>query len=132
MVYYQNGELLAFVELKYGQRGIWVQPFVHPDAEDVQQILLDLFSKIPNRRSRPVYICVRSYQSWLELAIEELGGEAGPRQAVMVKQLVTPQKVWRACSPCRPWRAGSRKRLHRSALPLHTWRVSKTVCNNRK
>jgi len=95
MVYYQNGELLAFIELKYGQRGIWVQPFTHPDIEDVQQVLLNLLNKIPDRRSRPVYICVRSYQAWLELAIEELGGKAGPRQAVMARQLVTPQRVER-------------------------------------
>jgi hypothetical protein len=95
LVYYQDGELLAFVELKYGQRGIWVQPFIHPDIEDVQQILLDLLNKIPDRRSRPVYICVRSYQAWLELAIDELGGKAGPRQAVMARQLVTPQRVER-------------------------------------
>ena len=95
MVYYQNGELLAFVELKYGQRGIWVQPFTHPDTEDVQRYLLDLLNKIPDRRSRPVYICVRSYQAWLELAIDELGGKAGPRQAVMARQLATPQRVER-------------------------------------
>jgi len=39
-----------------------------------------------------VYICVRSYQSWLEPAIEELGAEAGPRQAVLVKHLSSLQK----------------------------------------
>jgi hypothetical protein len=55
--------------------------------------LLDLLNKIPDRRSRPVYICVRSYQAWLELAVDELGGKAGPRQAVMVRQLVIPQRV---------------------------------------
>jgi len=96
MVYYDHGDLIAFVELKYGRRGIWAQPFVHPDAQDMAQHLLDLLNIIPNRRSRPVYICVRSYQSWLETAIEDLGAEAGPRQAVMAKQLVSQQKAARA------------------------------------
>jgi hypothetical protein len=96
MVYYDRGDLIAFVELKYGHRGIWAQPFVHPDAQDMARHFLDLLSKVPNRRSRPVYICVRSYQSWLETAIEDLGAEAGPRQAVMVKQLVSPQKALRS------------------------------------
>jgi hypothetical protein len=96
MVYYEHGELIAFVELKYGHRGIWAQPFVHPDAQDIARHFLELLSKVPNRRSRPVYICVRSYQSWLETAIEDLGAEAGPRQAVMVKQLVSQQKALRA------------------------------------
>jgi hypothetical protein len=96
MVYYEHGDLIAFVELKYGRRGIWAQPFVHPDAQDMARHFLELLSKVPNRRSRPVYICVRSYQSWLETAIEDLGAEAGPRQAVMVKQLVSQQKALRA------------------------------------
>lgn len=93
MVYYEQGELLAFIELKYGHRGIWAHPFVHPDAENVTAHFLDLLGKIPNRRSRPVYICVRSYQSWLEAAIEDVGAEAGPRQAVMAKQLMVPMKA---------------------------------------
>jgi hypothetical protein len=93
MVYYGQGDLLAYVELKYGHRGIWAQPFVHPDAPDMVEYFLDLLCKIPNRRSRPVYVCVRSYQSWLEAAIEDMGAEAGPRQAVLAKQLAAPKKV---------------------------------------
>jgi hypothetical protein len=96
MVYYDHGDLIAFVELKYGRRGIWAQPFVHPDAQDMAQHFIDFLSRVPNRRSRPVYICVRSYQSWLETAIEDLGAEAGPRQAVMAKQFVSQQKASRA------------------------------------
>lgn len=95
MVYYQDGELRAYVELKYGLRGIWAQPFIHPDAEDVPQRFIALLQKIPNRRSRPVYVCIRSYQAWLEAAIEELGAEAGPRQAVIVKHLAIQQKAAR-------------------------------------
>lgn len=93
MVYYENGELAGYVELKYGHRGVWVQPFVHPDAEDVAGRFFELLGRIPNRRSRPVYICVRSYQAWLEAAIEDLGAEAGPRQVVMARQLALPQKA---------------------------------------
>jgi hypothetical protein len=96
MVYYQQGELRAYVEIHSGHRGIWAQPFIHPDAKDAPQLLAALLHKLPNRSSRPVYICVRSYQSWLEIAIEELGAEAGPRQAVMVKHLTIPQKAARA------------------------------------
>ena len=92
LVYREREELLAYVELKYGLRGIWVQPFVHPDAEEVAGWLIDLL-QLPHRFSRPVYLCIRSYQSWLEPALEELGAEAGPRQAVMVKHLAIPQKV---------------------------------------
>jgi hypothetical protein len=92
LVYQQNDDLLAYVEVRYGHRGIWVHPFFHPDAQDVTERFIDLLQTMTNRGTRPVYICMRSYQSWLEPAIEELGAEAGPRQAVMVKQLASLQK----------------------------------------
>lgn len=96
VVHYQKGELLAYVEFKYGHRGIWVQPFVHPDAEHIPERFFDLLHKIPNRLSRPIYICIRSYQTWLETTIKEIGAEPGPRQAVMVKHLTAPMKAVRA------------------------------------
>jgi len=96
LVYRQGTDVLAFAELVYGPRGIWAQPFVHPDAEKVANELLELLRNLPDRRSRPIYLCVRSYQSWLESIVEEIGGEPSPRQAVMVKHLAAPQKVVRS------------------------------------
>jgi hypothetical protein len=91
----QEDDLLAYVELKYGHRGVWVQPFVHPDLENVSERLADLLANLPNRLARPMYLCVRSYQAWLEAVIENLGAEPGPRQAIMVKHLAIPQKALR-------------------------------------
>lgn len=93
MVYFQEGNLAAFAELNYGPRGIWVQPFIDPDTADVTGRLQSLLESLPNRRSRPVYVCVRSYQSWLEPALEEMDAIAGVQQAVMVKHLALAQKV---------------------------------------
>jgi hypothetical protein len=95
LVYRSGDEVLAYVELRYGHRGIWAQPFVHPDLEDVARRLTSLLSDLPNRLSRPVYLCVRSYQSWLDPAMEDLGAESSPRQAMMVKHLAIPQKALR-------------------------------------
>jgi hypothetical protein len=95
LMYCGKDGIQAYVELKYGHRGIWVQPFVHPDARDVEAWLVDLFYHLPYRRSRPVYVCIRSYQSWLEPAIREIGAEPGPAQAVMVKHLAVLQKASR-------------------------------------
>lgn len=92
LVYQRGGDLLGYVDIKFGYRGIWLQPFIHPEAEDALDWLVDLIRNMPYRNARPVYICLRSYQAWLEGAIEELGGEAGPRQAVMAKTLVLPLK----------------------------------------
>ncbi len=93
VVYYQNSELLAFIELKYGRNGIWVQPFIHPDTAGFACHLAHLLQVLPGRRERPLYICVRSYQSWLESAVEAMGAQPGPQQAVMVRHLAVARRV---------------------------------------
>ena len=96
VVYYRKGDLRAYVELKYGRNGIWVQPFVHPDAEGFDHHLVHLLCNLPGRRDRPLFICVRSYQSWLEASIEALGARSGPQQAVMVRHLTQSLRVKQA------------------------------------
>jgi hypothetical protein len=49
--------------------------------------LATLINNLPDRRNRPVYMCVRSYQAWLEPVLADLGAKSGTRQAVMVKHL---------------------------------------------
>lgn len=93
LVYYQDGELLAFVDLKYGRNGIWVQPFVHPDAQSFERNLVYLLQNLPGRRERPLYLCVRSYQSWLETAVEAMGAQPGPQQAVLVRHLAVTRRI---------------------------------------
>ncbi|MBK5108204.1 MAG: hypothetical protein JJE12_08725 [Anaerolineales bacterium] len=92
-VYYQDDEIKAYTEVRYGQQGIWMHPYVHPDTVEVTPLLADLLLNLPNRHSRPIYLCIRSYQSWLENALEDLHASAGPTQAVMVKHLAVAQKV---------------------------------------
>lgn len=77
----------CYVHLLRGARGIFLMPFIHPETTDLAERLTNLLNHIPSRGSRPVYVCVRSYQDWLEPALEALGGKASPRQAVMVKHL---------------------------------------------
>ncbi|MBA4380237.1 MAG: hypothetical protein C0393_06125 [Anaerolinea sp.] len=102
-----EGGLQAYAALTCGPAGIFVQPFIlcaaptlrqaqgaaRPDAGCVPESLAALLREIPDRRGRPVHVCVRSYQAWLEAALEGLGAEASPRQAVMVKRLAKMQKV---------------------------------------
>jgi hypothetical protein len=95
LLYHQDDETLAYMEIKYGPRGILIQPLIHPDMDSVPARLVHLLNNLPYRRSRPVYINIRSYHSWLEPALEDLGAEAGPRQAVMVRHLAVPAKAER-------------------------------------
>lgn len=92
-VYYQGDEIKAYTKVRYGQQGIWMQPFVHPDVDDITPLIADLITNLPNRHSRPIYLCIRSYQTWLENALEDLNASAGPTQAVMVKHLAVAQQV---------------------------------------
>lgn len=95
LVYREGSDVLAYIEMRSGPHGIWMQPFIHPDMDNVPDRLVNMLQNLVFRHSRPVYLCVRSYQSWLESAIEDLGAEAGPCQVVMVKRLALPLKAAR-------------------------------------
>ena len=84
-----EGNLLAYVAVNSGPAGVWIQPLVPPDSGCGPERLAGL----SGWDSRPVYVCVRSYQAWLETILEDLGAEAGPRQAVMVRRLAKLQKA---------------------------------------
>ena len=92
----------CYVSVAEGTHGIVLTPLIHPDATDVSEKLSALISYLPDRRNRPVYICVRSYQAWIEPVLADLGAKAAERQAVMVKHLVHMVKdaaVARASQP---------------------------------
>ncbi len=77
----------CYASVMHGVYGIVLTPLIHPEAADVSEKLAALIGNLPDRRNRPVYVCVRSYQAWLEPVLEDLGAKAGQRQAVMVKHL---------------------------------------------
>ncbi|MDK1028206.1 MAG: hypothetical protein QGM50_00820 [Anaerolineae bacterium] len=82
-----NDDEKCYVSLTTGAQGIVLTPLIHPDATNVEEKLTSLLNCIPDRRERPVYLSVRSYQAWLEPALADLGANSAPRQAVMVKHL---------------------------------------------
>jgi hypothetical protein len=87
MVHWRQGELLGYLSFDGGPRGIWVQPYFHPGAEDPARLLGSLLSNLEDRRQRPLYVCVPSYQGWMTAPLHALGFEALADQAVMVKRL---------------------------------------------
>lgn len=86
-VYYQDDELMAFVDIKQGPVGIWAQPFLHPELQNVDALLGALLVNLRPSQNRPAYFCLRSYAAWLSAPMQALGGEEGPPQAVMVRRL---------------------------------------------
>lgn len=92
----------CYVHVSQGMYGILLTPLIHPEAADVARKITGLLNHLLNRRNRPVYLCVRSYQAWLEPVLEDLGAKASQRQAVMVKHLarvVKDEQLARAAQP---------------------------------
>jgi hypothetical protein len=94
MVYYNaEGVLQAYADMVYGPRGIWMLPIIHPTTADKIEVLLGLLSGLPFPGKRPIYMCVRSYQPWLEGVLGRMDAEVSPEQVLMVKHLAIKQKV---------------------------------------
>lgn len=79
--------LKCFASVAYGVYGIVLTPLIHPDEENASNTIESLVAGVADRRGRPIYLNVRSYQAWLEPVLEDLGAKASARQAVMVKHL---------------------------------------------
>ena len=90
LVFEQDGELTAFLDVKRGPSGLWVEPYLHPEAYDRSaEILLAALQWLAgaNRAGRPIYVCVRRYQDWLQEILQASRLEGLGSQAVMVKRL---------------------------------------------
>lgn len=92
LVHWREGELLGYIEIASGPRGVWIQPFFHPAAERSQDLIAAFLPLLDDGRRRPVYACVRSYQGWMNHHLERLGFELCKGQAVMVKRLTAPAR----------------------------------------
>lgn len=79
--------LKCYAYVAAGLYGIVLTPLIHPHEENVSEMLISLISSLSDRSRRKIYLNVRSYQTWLEPVLEDLGARSSPRQAVMVKYL---------------------------------------------
>jgi hypothetical protein len=92
--YDQKGNLQAYADLVYGPKGAWVLPIIHPQIKDnITDILAQMILALPGLNGRPVYITARSYQPWLEHALDDLELDPGPEQTLLVRYLTLRQRV---------------------------------------
>ena len=87
-IYVRKGEVLAYVEVVRGPRGIYLLPLIHPDVSAIPGLIEDLLRTAGPLPGRPIYIAARSYQTWLEGYLTDLKGQSSARQALLVKHLV--------------------------------------------
>ena len=115
LVYRQDGEVLAYVESMVGPQGIFLQPLVHPAVDNVSSLIGNLPKCFEPLHNRPIYMVVRSYQAWLETALEKLKAKPGSKQALMVKHMTVIQ--WAAPAVMRIHGLDGTK-IERSAAPV--------------
>ena len=88
-VHHEENELAAFVHVHVGPVATWMRLFIHPSAEaQADQIITAVVQQNPAAATRPIYCCVRRYQSWVQSALERSGFSLWGSQAVMVKHIV--------------------------------------------
>lgn len=88
LVYRKDGQVEAYIAVSEGDQGVYVLPYIHPDVlAEAASILEAALAKIESVQKVPVYVCVRSYQHWLDTALQSLGFEAWVEQAIMVKHI---------------------------------------------
>lgn len=88
LVYRKDGRIEAYIGVSEGGNGVYLLPFIHPDSSlEAADIIEAAVAAIDRCAKVPIYVCVRSYQSWLNQTLDELGFEEWTEQAVMVKQI---------------------------------------------
>lgn len=93
VLFNKDNSLMGYADLVYGPKGIWVLPIIHPEWADDPQLLLDLIVELPNKGKRPVYLCIRSYQPWLEETLTRMDAHASQEYVLMVKYMALRQKA---------------------------------------
>ena len=88
-VHEEKGELVAYVEVRRGPHGAWINLLVHPDAEArAAHIMSEALSELGDGWEKPIFCGVRRYQEWLRRPLESLGFDLFGSTVLMVKHLV--------------------------------------------
>jgi hypothetical protein len=87
LVHWDEAELLGYLDIKRGPRGVWAHAYVHPVAERADPLLAGFLAQFNPTPSKPLYVCVRTYQAGMSTSLERLGFTPFSDQAVMVKRL---------------------------------------------
>jgi hypothetical protein len=87
-VYRKDGHVEGYIAISEGAQGIYVLPFIHPDVmNQAADILEAALAQVDTAHRLPIYVCVRSYQPWLETAMRRLEFEPWIDQAIMVRHI---------------------------------------------
>ena len=91
--YAPDGSLVGFVDVNFGPKGIVALPLMLPEYADEPEVILDMLAALPEPGHRPIYICVRSYQPWLEDLMQRLPTQSSSEHVLMIKFMAVRQKA---------------------------------------
>lgn len=88
-----RGEIIAFLDVRRGPLGVWIEPYLHPEAYKLSEAVLHTsLHLIAEGNDKPIYLCIHRYQDWLQEIVARAGFKALGSQAVMVKRLTARVK----------------------------------------
>jgi hypothetical protein len=94
MVFWQEGEILGYMESAVGPAGIFLKPTLHPAIQDdAGRILYQSLQHYFPLMGRPVFVAVPSYQGWLEAILYKLQAEVVSLRSLMVRYLAQPLRL---------------------------------------
>lgn len=85
-VWIDEGEVSAFFDVVRGPLGVWVRPYVHPQAQPALDGLLQALLHALHQEG-PIYVGYHSYQGGLQGALEAQRFEPWASQVLMVKRM---------------------------------------------
>ena len=87
-VYRKQQQVEAYIAISEGRLGVYLVPYVHPDAMDeFIPLLRTVITQTKQAYKVPIYVCIRGYQSWLENRMVDHDFVPGLEQALMVKHM---------------------------------------------
>lgn len=89
----EDGRLLGHLGVVEGRSGLLMRPLLHPDIyEEASGIFQQALALWPKAERLPLYACIRSYQEWLGIPLEDAGMHHLDRQVLFVKHMAVRVK----------------------------------------
>jgi hypothetical protein len=128
LVLREDGEIVALIHIKSGQRASLMRAFIHPNARTgPREMVMAALAAAGGEETRPVYCAVSRNQSWLQSSLAATGFEWWGSQAMMVKHItqsaarpavVAPARLdHKVVQPSSPLVHGLSERNGRSHVP---------------
>jgi hypothetical protein len=90
LIWEEQGEVLAAINLQIGKQNVWLRWLLHPDAADqAENLLKATLNHLPAYSHKPIFFIAREYDTGLHSSLQLCHFEPYFSQTLMVKHLTT-------------------------------------------